>query len=73
MVPDVNKPEWQELIRGKLSPQLTSFSLQMKINTLKQQYKLGLVKIDKAVADLRDLCVKYERIYTEDLNKIFNN
>jgi hypothetical protein len=73
MIPDVNKKEWQEIIKGKINIKLSSFSLQMKINALSKQYKNGLINLDFAIKELHEMCKKYERIYMNDLNKIFNN
>jgi len=73
MVPDINRLEWQELIKGKIQLKIESFSLQMKISSLNRNFKNGIIKIDRAVKELHDLCEKYEKIYTNDLNRIFKN
>ncbi len=71
MVPDINRQEWKDLIMGKLKPRISSFSLQMKLNTLINTYQNGLVSINDAVKDLHDMCTRYERIYKADLDQIF--
>ncbi len=71
MVPDKQKGEWKELIIGKYRPEISSFSLQMKINTLLTAYQKGEIELDLAVTDLHSLCVKYEKIYYNDLKMIF--
>lgn len=72
MIPDINRPEWEELITGKINPDLSSFSLKMKINSTKQFYNLGRMNLKDAIKELHELCIKYEKIYSTDLEKIFN-
>jgi len=71
MIPDISQKEWQEAIKGNINDKLSSFSLQMKINSLSRQFKSGLINMDRAVKELHEMCVKYEKIYAEDLDKIF--
>ena len=73
MIPDISKQEWQEIIKGNVNSKLSSFSLQMKINSLNRQYNNGLISMDNAIKELYELCQKYEKIYKEDLNNIFKN
>ena len=72
MIPEITKSEWVDIIHEKINPELSSFSLKMKINSVRQHYKSGRMTLNEAVQDLYELCVKYEKIYTEDLKKIFN-
>ncbi len=72
MIPEINRPEWAELVKGKKKPEISSFSLQMKINSLNRNYKNGLLSLNEAINDLHNMCIKYEKIYQEDLQKIFN-
>ncbi|MBN1117479.1 MAG: hypothetical protein JXA77_09760 [Bacteroidales bacterium] len=71
MLPDINRPEWGKLIKGEINPDLSSFSLKMKINSSRQFYKMGRLKLEDAVKELHELCVKYEKIYAADLEKVF--
>ena len=71
MIPDKNEPQWAELVQSKLEPELSSFSLKMKINSVRQHYKSGALGLNDAIDDLYSLCVKYEKIYADDLNNIF--
>ena len=71
MVPEKSRPEWAELISGKIDPELSSFSLKMKVNSVRQLVKAGQLSLNDAIDDLYDLCIKYEKIYTEDINKVF--
>ena len=71
MIPDISKQEWQEVIKGNTNSKLSSFSLQMKINSLNRQYHSGLISIKNAVKELHEMCTKYEKIYEDDLSKIF--
>lgn len=71
MIPPKEKQEWKDLIKGKIKPDITSFSLQMKLNTLTKTYSKNLISLDSAVNELFELCEKYEKIYKADLDKIF--
>lgn len=73
MIPDKTRQEWRDLIKGQLNYKCSSYSLQMKINSLQRSHKMGLIKMDDAVDDLYQLCTKFEKIYTDDLNQIFNS
>ncbi len=73
MLPEKDRPEWRSLIKGKIDHNCSSFSLQMKINSLQRIYKMGLMKIDEAVDDLYSLCEKYENLYSDDIKQIFNS
>jgi hypothetical protein len=72
MVPEKNRQEWRDLVTGNIEYKCSSFSLQMKINYLYQSYKNNFISIDDAVNDLYTMCVKYEKIYKEDLDSIFS-
>ncbi|NJK84618.1 MAG: hypothetical protein HC906_00170 [Bacteroidales bacterium] len=72
MVPDKKKPEWKDLITGNSNHKISSFSLQMKINSLRLVYQYGKITIDQAVEDLYQTCQKFERIYQHDIDTIFN-
>lgn len=73
MIPDINRHEWQDLVKGNIKVKFSSFSLQMKVSSLSRNYKLGLINLQTAVKDLYEMCIKYEKIYTKDLEKIFKN
>lgn len=73
MIPDVQREEWRNLIKGKLPVKVSSFSLQMKLDSLIKAYQHGVVGMDEAVKDLHAMCTKYEKIYKNDLDKIFNS
>jgi hypothetical protein len=71
MVPPIERQEWRDLITGKLKPVISSFSLQMKLNTLVTAYSNKNIPMDKAVKELHEMCLKYNKIYKNDLDKIF--
>lgn len=71
MIPSIDRQEWKDLISGKLKPDISSFSLQMKLNTLIKSYTYKAISLDMAVKELHEMCVKYEKIYMSDLGKIF--
>ncbi len=73
MIHDIKHPAWADLIKGKSDPEISSFSLKMKLNSLRDFYNNGFKKIDEAVNELHDFCNKYEKIYSSDLQKIFEN
>ncbi len=72
MIPDKSNEAWKKIIQGKIDHKFSSFSLQMKVNFLQRGYKNGLLKMDEAIDDLYQLCEKFEKIYADDINKIFN-
>ena len=72
MIPEITKSEWVDIITEKINPELSSFSLKMKINSVRTYYKSGRMTLNEAVQDLYELCCKYERIYADDMKKIFN-
>jgi len=72
MIPEITRPEWKDLITGKIKPHISSFSLQMKLSTLLKSYSHKLVSLDEAVKDLHEMCERYEKIYKADIDKIFN-
>lgn len=73
MIPKKERPEWADLIKGKINPELSSFSLKMKISALRQNYKHGDMSVDDAIDDLYELCSKYEKIYADDFTIIFES
>ncbi len=73
MIPEITKSEWGDIILEKINPELSSFSLKMKINSVRTYFKSGRMTLNEAVQDLHELCVKYEKIYADDLKKIFNS
>jgi hypothetical protein len=70
MIPDTKNPLWADLIKGKINPDLSSFSLKMKLNSVRQYYQSGNIDLNDAIEDLHALCVKYEKIYIDDIQKI---
>ncbi len=73
MIPDASRKEWRDLITGEHRPRLSSFSLQMKINTLATDFKSGKLALQDAIKELHTMCVKYEKIYEGDLKKVFKS
>ena len=71
MIPEIKRQEWRDLIKGKNTQLISSFSLQMKVNSLKLFCDSGKMSIEDAVKELHKTCTKYERIYQNDLQKIF--
>ena len=73
MVPDINNERWKDVIVGDVKHKISSFSLQMKINSLRMNIEYDQLSIDDAIYELHNLCVKYERIYKNDLELIFKH
>jgi hypothetical protein len=73
MVPDINQKKWEQLIQGKVNVPLSSYSLQIKVNSLNRLYRNGFISIENAVKELYEMCKKYPKIYEDDLKKIFKN
>jgi len=73
MIPDKSRPEWRMIITGKIKPELASFSLIHKINSLVKQYKTRQINLDQAIYELYEMCRKYEPIYRKDLKLIFDS
>ena len=71
MIPDIRKGEWADILSGSLNPKLTSFSLQMKVNTLKLNVKLQKTSLVDAVYELYKFVSSNEQMYQKDVNTIF--
>ena len=71
MVPDIRKKEWADMLNGSLNPKLTSFSLQMKVNTLRLDVKLRKKSLDEVVTELHNFISSNEQTYQKDVNIIF--
>ena len=71
MIPDIRKGEWADILSDSLNPKLTSFSLQMKVNTLKLNVKLQKTSLVDAVSELHKFVSSNEQMYQKDVNTIF--
>ena len=71
MVPEISRSEWAALITEGVSPKITSLSLQLKINSLRLDYKLQKVNLKDAIADLHKFCQAKENMHQKDLDFIF--
>jgi len=71
MIPDIRKGEWADILSDSLNPKLTSFSLQMKVNTLKLNVKLQKMSLVDAVSELHKFVSSNEQMYQKDVNTIF--
>ena len=71
MIPDIRKGEWADILSDSLNPKLTSFSLQMKVNTLKLNVKLQKTSLVDAVYELYKFVSSNEQMYQKDVNTIF--
>lgn len=73
MVPDINQPQWKDLILTNTGRNLTSISFKITIERIKQNFKLGYLDLDDAVIQLHDFCARNEGIFTNDLVRIFRS
>jgi hypothetical protein len=71
MVPDVNRPEWEKLVTGIYTPKLTSLSLQLKINALRNELKNKKCDVRSAVIELHNYCKSNESLVQKDFPLIF--
>jgi hypothetical protein len=69
MVPDIGKQEWGKLITGEAK--VKNFALQMKLNALRQHYKLKKIELREAKINLREFCMNNESMIANDLESIF--
>ena len=69
MALNVNRIEWEELLRG--DEKVKSFALQMKLNALRLNLKLDRVKLQDAVKELFEFCASNEKMLESDLKSIF--
>lgn len=73
MLPDKNRKEWVELVTGKQVYPLQNFVLQMKVTQTIKDIKSGKLSIDVAVHEIYELCKKYEKAISKDLDLIFSD
>ena len=74
MVPAKSDPRWVELVSGKIAHEFSVFSGSMMISRLSRTISLddSAKTIDKCVDEARAFFEKFESIFENDLNKIFN-
>lgn len=72
MLPSITKSEWGDLLQGKISPRLSSLSLQLKLNALKNSLKTGKSTLQAAIETLYKYCSANVKMYENDLKTIFN-
>ncbi len=71
MLPSITKSEWGDLLQGKISPRLSSLSLQLKLNALKNSVKSGKSDLQTAISTLYNYCSANLKMYENDLKIIF--
>ena len=71
MIPDISRPEWEDLVSGQINPKITSLSFQLKLNNLKLSVSLKKMDLKSAANDLHKYCIAKEKLYQKDLNLIF--
>jgi hypothetical protein len=73
MIQDKTHPKWNELIEGKISYNFKAISASMMLNRLNRDYKSEPTpqKMSLSIDEAYNFFVKYENLFKEDLNKIF--
>jgi hypothetical protein len=71
-LPSITKSEWGDLLQGKITPRLSSLSLQLKLNALKNSLKSGKSDLPAAISSLHTYCSANVKMYESDLKTIFN-
>lgn len=73
MIPSKSNTEWKALFEGENNLKLTSFSLQMKLNALKLDYRLQRISLERAIDDFINMLKRNEKQYENDIKIIFNS
>ena len=71
MLPEKNRKEWEALVTGAQTYPIQNFVLQMKVSQTAKDIKLGKLPIKVAIDEIYDLCKKYEKAISKDLDLIF--
>lgn len=72
MIPNSDKKEWHNLLTVKETPPIKSLSLKLKLASLKANIKIENITLSEAIIELHDYCTANEKMYTKDLETIFN-
>jgi len=74
-IPDRNRSEWKDLLKGKTNIKINSFVFQMKLTRLREDLINQTVTIDKAISELFELFEKYDNSdeLSKDIKRIFSN
>lgn len=71
MIPTIQQPQWGDLVKGKIDPQLKSFSFKMKVFSVRKFFEVGTLTLTDAIKDLHSHCSKHEQMYQADIDLIF--
>jgi hypothetical protein len=72
MIPSIKRKEWRELLLREDTPNLTSHSFRLKINTTKRKIRSGLISREQGIRELYNECRKNYDLYRSDLHRIFD-
>lgn len=70
-IPPKDRPEWQELLQGKLDYPFTNYVLQIKLHQVCHDIENGVLTPQAALDQIYELCKKYSVACQSDLIKIF--
>ena len=73
MIPAVTRDEWRKLISSELDDKVQSYSLRLKLDSLRQKIKQQLLTEDDAINDLYRFCGENEDILINDFENIFRD
>lgn len=72
-IPDPEREEWRQLVKGQIEHEFQNYVLQMKIHQANKQIAGGKKTVEEAVQEIYDLCAKYSKAVQPDFQAIFKN
>lgn len=70
-IPDIDRKEWRELIMGNINYEFKNYVLQVQLHQLRKDIRNGRLKVEDAIQDLHDLCLKFPIAVQTDFKHIF--
>lgn len=70
-LPPKNRPEWEDLVKGKINHRFTNFTLQMKSADYSKKLSKGEITPQQAIDEIYSLCSKYILAVQQDMKAIF--
>ena len=72
MIPDKNRVEWEQLVRGEIKNVFSSLVLQIAHGRIILMYQYGQIEINEGVDELYELCLKHYALIQADIDGIFH-
>lgn len=73
MIPDTSNPIWKKIVTGEINHHFSNYVLQIQVYKIQHDVKQNIISIDNAIKTIHQLCVKYSRAVSKDINKILNS